>query len=314
MKINILDSWNGKFSNAFRGHWESLGHQVNFNPTWENAQGADLTFFYQSDNTAIEGVHKPGLGRIFVQCVDIEVWAGQASAVDWSKVEGVVFMAPHIQKMVEPYLPINRQPDPIKVALIKPGIDLSKWSLRSLSDPESPIRRIAYVVGDRRIWDVKRLDIAFQLLHDLLYSKPSQIWQLHIRGTYSSHEQYNAYCRYLEKDLKLKDFVVWYPDRVDDMNAWLNDKDYFLLPSTKEAFSYATAEAMAKGIKPIINNWEGSKETWGPLVCETYGQMLGEFLKGPYDQHFYRDFIDKNYNEIRYFKEIDEFMGTGVNI
>lgn len=306
MKINILDSWNGKFSSPIRNHWESIGHEVRFNPTWENAKGADVTFFYQSDNAAIEGVQKEGLGKIFVQCVDIEVWAGQASAVDWKKVSGAMFMAKHIQDMVSSQCQL-----PPKIALIKPGIDLSKWTPKTKWNFQEPVRRIAYVVGDRRIWDVKRLDIAFQLLRDLLDSKPSLVWQLHIRGTYSSHEQYNAYCRYLEKDLKIKDNVVWYENRVDDMNTWLEPMDYLLVPSTKEAFSYATAEAMAKGIKPIINNWESSKETWGPYVCETYGQMLGEFLKGKYDPQEYRNFVLKNYDQNRYFMELDKFIGIG---
>jgi hypothetical protein len=191
-------------------------------------------------------------------------------------------------------------------AIIRPGIDLSKWTLKQ-SHNDTPVRRIAYVVGDKRIWDVKRLDIAFQILKDLVTSG-QMIWQLHIRGSYSTHAQYNSYCRYLEADLKLDGHIFWYPDRVEDMNAWLEDKDYFLLPSTKEAFSYATAEAMAKGIKPIINNWQSSKDNWGPFVCDTQGQMLLEFLRGDYEPERYRKWVVDNFDQERYFKELDTFI------
>ncbi len=187
---------------------------------------------------------------------------------------------------------------------------MQKWTLRPQNaQQDSPVRRIAYVVGDKRIWDVKRLDIAMQVLKDLMTSGQN-VWQLHVRGTYSSHEQYNAYCRYLEKDLKLDGHIFWYPDKIEDLNAWLDNKDYLLLPSTKEAFSYVTAQAMCKGIKPVINNWEGSKETWGEFVSETQGQMLFKFLREPYEPEKYRKFIVDNYNEERYFKELDEFLLT----
>lgn len=300
-KIIIMDSWK-KFTEPIAEHWRSLGHQVIFNPPWEAMTEADLTFFYQADNCLVEASTKkmPHTGKIIAQCVDIEVWCGQANAVDWTYVDKVFFMAEHIRKLVN----IGSTP----WALIKPGIDIKKWSLRSLNAQEAtPVRKIAYVVGDRRIWDVKRLDIAFQILKDLMTSGQN-IWQLHIRGTYSTHAQYNAFCQYLERDLGLEGHVFWYPDRIEDMNAWLEDKDYFLLPSTKEAFSYATAEAMCKGIKPIINNWEGSKDNWEPFVCNTQGEILLEFLRGLYEPERYRQWVIDNFNQDRYYLDLDRFM------
>jgi hypothetical protein len=311
MRIVIFDSWNGKFSKDFVEHWKSLGHEVRFNPTWEDAKGADINFFYQSDNGLVDGVNKGLTGKIYAQCVDIEVWAGQASAVDWSKVSGCIFMADHIKEKVEREAPKIMD---IPRKIIKPGIDVTKWSVRPPVDFSKPIRKIVYIVGDRRIWDVKRLDIAFQILRDLLDSKPKLIWQLHIRGTYSTHQQYNAYCQHLQKDLKLDDFVVWYEERIEDLNKWLDDKDYFFLASTKEVFSYATAETMAKGIKPIIGNWQSAKDTWGPFVCETYGQMLAEILRGKYEPERYRKYVEDNYSSDRYFKEIDSFVLGGESV
>jgi len=306
-KILLFDSWNGKFSSDFRKHWEELGHEVVVNPR-EYSESADIAFYYQADNVAVDGVPKTiNVKKIFVQAVDVEVWAGQAHAVDWSKVDGAIFMAEHIKDMVERSTPSILD---IKRKIIKPGIDVDKFYLRPKPDFNKPIRKIAYIVGNRRIWDVKRLDIAFQLLRDLLDST-DKLWQLYVRGTYSSHEQYNAYCKHLEKDLGLQGHVVWVEERVEDLSKWLDDKDYFLLPSTKEVFSFATAETMAKGIKPIIGNWQSAKETWGEFVCETYGQMLAEFTRGKYEPEKYRKYILDNYVQDRYFKEIDEFLELG---
>jgi hypothetical protein len=293
-KILLFDSWNLKFSGAIREHWESLGHEVKVNPQWDET--GDIAFFYQGDNTAIDGVLKCPAPKKYVQVVDIEAWSNQPQTIDWSKVTGAIFMAQHIKDMV---------PTSCPSIIIKPGIDLTKFTLKTKVNKD-PIRRIAYVVGDGRIWDVKRFDIALQMLYDLRQLQPQYIWQLHVRGTYSSHAQYNAYCKHLEEDLKLKDFVVWYPDRVEDMNKWLDDKHYFLLPSTKEAFSYATAEAMAKGIKPVINNWQSAKETWGQFVNNSYIEMLEKFTEAEYTPEIYRKYIEDNYNQVRYLKDLDE--------
>lgn len=306
MRIALFDSWNGKFSKEIQAHWESLGHEVKTNPQWEQAEFADKVFFYQADNVAGEGTHNHKFnGDVYVQAVDIECWSGQHNGVDWSKVKGCITMAKHIDEMV-------KTPDNVKRAIIKPGINLEKYPLRPPVDFKDPVRRIVYVVGDGRIWDVKRFDIALQLLRDLL-DKTDLIWQLHVRGTYSTHAQYNSYCKYLEQDLHLGDFLFWSP-RVEDMSAFLDDKDYFLLPSTKEAFSYATAEAMAKGIMPVIGNWQSAKETWGEYANQTYLQMLYRFLGSCYEPQahtpeVYRKYVEDNYNQVEYFKKLDEFMG-----
>lgn len=300
-RVALYDSWGGKFSKAIQEHWESLGHEVKVNPPFDQAEYADIVFFYQADNVAVEGTknHKFN-GKVYVQAVDIDVWSGQANAVNWDKVDGAIFMAKHISDMVP--LPLNN----IKAAIIKPGIDLTKYTLRPQNSFVEPIRRIAYVVGDKRIWDVKRFDIALQMTRDLL-NKTGLIWQLHVRGTYSSHVQYNEYCKHLQKDLKLDDFVVW-EDHQNDMNAWLDNKDYFFLASTKEAFSYATAEAMAKGIKPVLGNWQSAKETWGPYANQTYLDMFYRFLEPDYEPEKYRAFIETRYNQERYFNDLDSFM------
>jgi glycosyltransferase involved in cell wall biosynthesis len=301
-RIAIFDSWNGKFSKEIVKHWEK-NHEVKVNPTWEQAEYADIVFFYQADNVAVEGTknHKFN-GKVFVQCVDIEVWAGQANAVNWYDTDGAIFMAKHIRDMVVPSIRAD-----LPIAIIQPGIDLTKYTLRPPNDFSDPIRRIAYVVGDNRIWDVKRFDIALQITKDLL-NKTNIIWQLHVRGTYSSHAQYNAYCKHLQKDLELDDFVIWH-DKVEDMNEWLDDKDYLFLASTKEAFSYATAEAMAKGIKPVLGNWQSAKEVWGPYANETYLDMFYEFLDPDYSPHNYRKYVEDRYDQERYFNELDAFMG-----
>jgi hypothetical protein len=121
-KIAVFDSWNGKFCMPIVEHWRALGHEVFFNREWEDMEQADVTFFYQADNNAVGHAGFPRKGKLFVQCVDIEVWAGQADALDWSKVDGAIFMAQHIKDRV------HIGDTPFKI--IKPGIDTDKFTLK----------------------------------------------------------------------------------------------------------------------------------------------------------------------------------------
>lgn len=286
-----------------------MGHQVLFNPEFEDMVDADRVFFYPCDNVIGEASARkyPHKGPVFVNCIDIETWANQHNGVDWSWVDGgLLFISNHIQERVlKDIMPRIS----CKTAVISPGVSLDHFTLKQPSTVNTPLHRIAYVVGDHRIWDVKRFDVCLMLLRDLL-NKTGKLWQLHVLGSYSSHAQYNDYCEHLIDNLNVNGFVIWH-ERQDDVNKWLEDKDYFILPSTKEAFSYATAEAMAKGIKPIIGNWRGASDVWKPFYCQTYTQMLEKFVEPYGDPLRYRQFIVDHYDEKKYFSNLDIFMQIG---
>lgn len=310
MKIVIMDSWGGKFTNVLKKHWEDLGHTVLFNPQWEEMEDADITYFEPMDNGIVTASqeNKPHKGKIFVKAIDIDVWANHHGGVKWEYVDGLITIADHITEklMREVKLPPN-----VKHKQIKYGVNLDEFKLRDFSKSKDNTINLAYVTGTNRIWDVKRFDIALWLLKDALRFRPDFNYKLNVLGTYSSHAQYNDYCEHMIESLGLQDHVIWTKDRVESVNDWLEDKDLLLLPSTKEAFSFATAEAMAKGIIPVINNFRGAKNIWGDYVCETYYDMLDRVIN-PIKYHKpqeYRKYIADNYNETRYLQEMDEFMG-----
>ena len=88
----------------------------------------------------------------------------------------------------------------------------------------------------------------------------------------------------------------------DKMNEWLEDKDYLIHPSHYESFSYAVAEAMAKGIRPLINRWPGAEETWGDEF------FLDDFNLEQ-DPERFRGIIEKKYNIKRTVKQLNEIYG-----
>ena len=121
------------------------------------------------------------------------------------------------------------------------------------------------------------------------------------------------YEQYL-KSRGIEDRVTLYP-HVENMNEWYEGIDYLLHPGMKEAFCYAVGEAMAKGIKPIVNNFYGAKDIWyNEILYDTHSGALSMFSNGhpgnPIKPHGeYREYIKNNYSLERYFKETDEYIG-----
>jgi len=88
----------------------------------------------------------------------------------------------------------------------------------------------------------------------------------------------------------------------------------------KEGFCYAVAEAMSKGIKPVVNNFFGAKDIWyDEILYNTHKEALMKFTMGsPINANSqwmngnnpYREYIKDNYSLERMLKEYDEYMGV----
>jgi len=66
------------------------------------------------------------------------------------------------------------------------------------------------------------------------------------------------YMEHMIAEMGLQDNFQFEPWQ-DDVNAWLEDKDYYISPSILETYGMSIVEAMAKGIKPVIHNFYGDK-------------------------------------------------------
>ena len=91
---------------------------------------------------------------------------------------------------------------------------------------------------------------------------------------------------------------------IKDINTWLEDKDYLIHPSTIESFSYVVGEALAKGIRPLINKWEGAEEIWG-------NEFFIDDFNLEQDPLRFRKIIEDKYDQKRMIKEINKICGIG---
>ena len=258
---------------------------------------ADVLWFDCVDGNLVLATKKdPSLSRgkkVIVRAIDIDIWAGHFRSVDWSKVDHLIFIAPHIRDYFLSHITL---PDSVKVHLIPCGVDLNKFTMRRCPERNNDVAVVM------RLWHGKGIDYLLQLIA----SAPE--FTFHICGKWGLNglesKWYKAYI-----DSFLSRYDNWtHVEQVKDMNEWLEDKAFALVCSKKEAFSFAAAEGAAKGLKPIIHNFFGAEDTWPEEYrWDTIGQAV-EMLNGPYEPFKYRRFIERVYPASKMLKLFDEII------
>lgn len=314
MKIAIADNNNRKFTADLIKHWTDKGHEVKFETGASEylAQWADLYYVDTWDNNihylwklyhGIEGVsrtpdwdnkRKP---TIAVRALDWELWIGlmrDQTIVDW--VDKIIFIAKHIQEKVNTEVQISS----LKQALITPGVSIERFTVK---EKQTNGFQLGMVLGD--MWKYKNhmggLDI-FTSLYEL-----DKRWRLHIRGQHENGMYDPANWDYYLQSRRIQDVVTLYPP-IGDMNQWYENIDILLHPGQKEAFCYAIAEATAKDIPVIANDFLGSHDIWPTeMLYQTHAEAVEKIVCQPRSK---RDFLLKHYTNERMFAQMDSFLGV----
>ena len=311
-KVFVNDNAMFKFSMALIRHWQSRGHEVFFEPGANPSRSmwADIIFidfmdgnFYTYYNgEGGDRSHPPyEKNRIAVRMIDIDIWQQRHNdSAIWDYLDDAIvinqFYYDKVKAETEPH-------SNGKLHLIKMGVDFDEFPLRK----KERGYKIACVTGN--LWEMKDGFGAIRIFQELNRLYPSKPWELHIRGQYIPPEYHTyAYERLIDVS-GLRDRIFIVPQQAK-MSAFYNDKDYTLVTSHKEAFSFAAAEGMAMGLKPIINSFFGSDDIWPSKyrfssiheACEMIGE--GEFE--PEENHAY---IEQNYNILEMFAKFDELFG-----
>jgi len=146
------------------------------------------------------------------------------------------------------------------MSIIPNGISLDKWKFRTREKGFD----IAYVGS---IW----LPHLLNAVHNI---------DLHIAGIIQD-PRYSLYFNQMVQDMGLSNNFIMYGN-IDDIDTWLEDKDYIISASLLESQQLGICEAMAKGIKPIIHNFVGARS----LYPEKYiWNSIQDFAKKRYSSN-----------------------------
>ena len=305
MNILLHDPYGLKFTQDMKDWWENHGHQVEYqryyNPKLAN-EWADVIWFDTADNN-IKSATNPGAAilddsanyqpwdlhdmdlnskKVIVRPIDIEVWQGHHSEVDWSLVDDVIFIAPHVRRLAE-----NDIKGP-RIHTIPCGVDLSKWTFKE----RGPDFDIA-VVSER--WVSKGTDLVLQVA--LKLKQIDKRYKIHWLGQLGGqgaweHEYFTDFIQHHKLNIEITNIL----NDGRSVDEFLEGKNYLLHGSKKEGFSYATAEAMAKGIKPVIHRFFGADDIWPDMTWDSIDQAVEMITDNRYDSQAYRQYlIDKGY-------------------
>ncbi len=324
MKIALFDPYLLKFTDGMVKWWQANGHEVRYDRYYDPklAEWADVIWFETCDNNLKSAtnpgeaimaddanyqpwdLHKQDLTgkKVICRAIDIEVWYGHQNGVLWDVVTDCISIAPHIRDLLHSTLPLE-----VRQHTIPCAVDLDRYTYR-----ERGIGFDVAVISEK--WTSKGTDLILQIAMKL--KAIDSRYKIHWLGRWSDYEWEKAYFEsFIARNELNFEFTEWIEgeNAVDD---FLEGKNYLLHASHKEGFSYATAEAMAKGVKPVLHHFFGAEALWPGMTWNTIDEAVtmidadNDPRRGqPYDSAKYRQYlIDRGYTLPQMMEKIMEVI------
>ena len=304
MRIALFDPYLPKFTSDMIEYWQKQGHEVDaqryYNPSI--VDWADVIWFETTDNNVLSATN-PSLAlladdanfkpwdlhefdltgkRVVCRMIDIEVWQQHYMAPKWDLMTDIVFIAPHIRNLVDLNTLPEFNPENTRIHTIPCGVNLDRYKFAERGHGFD----IA-VVSEK--WSSKGTHEILQVA--LALQRMNARYKIHWLGQRSdSNWEYAYFDDFVEHHKLNIEFTNILNDgrTVDD---FLEGKNYLLHGSIKEGFSYATAEAMAKGIKPVVHRFFGADAIWGDMTWDTIDEAVKMIVGGTYDSQSYRQYL-----------------------
>jgi len=275
--------------NPLKMQWESGYKDIFPCSTWNTTpqEGYETNLFMWCDKATVDFINKSEGVKNIVFIRRYEWFAGFWRALDFSKVQAFIFVNDYFAAQFE------------KITGIKPyvvynGVTPEKWAYKQRKHGN----KIA-VVGF--INQKKNLPLAMQILAAL-----PEGYTLHLVGEVQDYATMD-YIDNLSKSMKRK---VYFYGRIDEIDLWLEDKNYLLSTAISEGCPNNVIEAMAKGIKPVIHNWPGAREQFGELVFDTVSEAVSMMSpESPYESGIYRGIVEQRFGLNNYLK-VKEIVGA----
>ncbi len=263
------------------------------NPSW--IEWADVILFEWLEGM-VELCLKAGWGKkkpVYARAMDIEIWANNSSGADWTDLTGIAYTSKYMFSLSDKLHNFKQYPK-LKTAHIPLSIDMNEWTYKE----RKPGHNVA-VIG--HMWDAKGPNLIPQFVRQLIDKSGDDKWKFYIQGDWRHDvwEWYWQYMNHIIKELELEKNIILDETHVESIDKWLEDKDFVVSFSHKDAFSLPMGEAMAKGIKTLPHNFMGAKDIWGKYVWSSFSELFGELVLGDYDSKEYYTFVKDHYsNEV----------------
>jgi len=285
----LLEEWGKRYQVTVATEPEAVKEVLDKKP--------DACWFEWAGPLLVEATKHPHRCRMIVRVHGYELHAGYIPAVDWRKVDHVIFVARYLRDLAFQQAPAI--PRHCQVHLVPGGVDVSRFVVAE--GKQGNRLAMAGFINHK-----KNIGLALHILHAARQKWPERDFQLHLAGTVQE-SRVDVYLRRLVYELGLTDCVHWEPWQ-DDLSAWYADKDFILSTSIEESLHYTLAEGMAAGLKPVIHCWESARD-WYPdeYIFRTVEEAVPMLETPPTaaDRQKYRAWIADNLSFGMQQKDID---------
>jgi len=261
---------------------------------WTIDDSADVYWFDFADNNLIQATahNKEELKdkTVIARLHAVEYYMNFHQQIDWGCVDHLIFVSEHMKEKCGKL--------PVKTHVIHNGIDIDTLEFKD-RDPKSCVLGYA-----GNIVPTKGILTMFHYFKELLnYIPHAQLRMVGLnRFSGREGEYYNYYRNLLGTSIREN-------PEVDNINTWLDGIDCLWQPSLAESFSLIVGEAMAKGIKPIVNEFSGSRELWPDYSIYNDFSSFKRIIDAPHESKRYREFVEQ-YSLDNQMKKINEILST----
>lgn len=244
---------------------------------------ADICWFEWCDELIIYGskLELAKEKKIICRLHSYEAFTNYIYNVNFDSIDKIIFVAEHIKNNVLEKINIYFD----KVSVIYNGIDLKRFRFKERKKGFN-IAYVGYI-------NFKKGPMLLLHAFKAIFDKDSR-YKLYIAGRFQE-ERYVLYFKQMITEMGLQNNVI-YEDWQEDINKWLEDKNYILCTSVLEGNPLGVMEGMARGIKPLIHNFVGAKLQFGKYTWNTIDEVINMINAEEYNSREYRNFIEENYS------------------
>lgn len=211
-----------------------------------------------------------------------EMFTDYPMKVNWSNIDRLIFVAKHIRDFFIDKIKIDEQ----KTHIIPNGINIDNYRFK--------VRYKGFNIAYVGYINYKKGPMLLLHTFKAIYDKDNR-YKLYIAGKFQD-ERYLLYFKQMIKELELEK-NVFFDGWQDDLDLWLEDKDFILCTSILESQNISVMQAMCKGIQPIIHNFVGAKNIYpDKYVWNTIEEAINYIFYNEYRSFEYRSFIKENYS------------------
>lgn len=250
----------------------------------EGMEWADICWFEWCDELVAYGSkHKlANEKKIICRLHSYEAFTDYPLYVNWNTIDVVVFVAEHIRTYSINKFRIDRN----KTQVIANGVNIKKYKFMN-KKPGFNIAYVGYI-------NYKKGPMLLLHTFKTIYDKDHR-YKLYIAGQFQD-DRFVLYFNQMIREFGLDNNVI-FQGWQNDLDKWLDDKDYIICSSVLESQNMSVMQAMSKGIKPVIHNFVGAKTIYDTAyIWNTANEAVKIIEDKNYNSKEYHEFIKCNYS------------------